>query len=67
VLQLIGLIIAVYAVCRLAQAPLVMVIQGKTWEGLPFSTRFTIVVAVSSAGAFIIALLTLLLLSVRVS
>lgn len=61
-LQIIGLIVAAYAMARLIQVPLEMSASAEEWLGLPLWVRFMIVAGVSIIGLLVLALLTLLLL-----
>jgi hypothetical protein len=62
VLQIIGLIVAVYALVRLAQVPVEMTVGKETWLGFPFQVRFLAVAGASGIGIAILLLLTLALL-----
>ena len=61
-LQLIGLIVAVYAMVRVVQVPIEMTATKDEWLGLPFKTRFFILAGVSAFGLFCLGILTILLL-----
>lgn len=61
-LQIIGLIVAVYAIVRVIQVPIEMTATKDEWLGLPFKTRFFILAGISGAGLMALAFLTLLLL-----
>ena len=62
-LQIIGLIVAVYAICRLALVAFEMT-EGTSgvWKGLPFMTRFIIVAVISGIGVLTLVVLTACLL-----
>ncbi len=62
-LQIIGLIIAVYAMVRLIQVPIEMSAVKDVWLGMPFLVRFLILAAVSGFGFLVLGVLTLLLLT----
>lgn len=62
-LQIIGLIVAVYAAARLAQVPVEMTARKEEWLGTPFALRFWYVAVVSLAGLFLLIVLTLFLLT----
>lgn len=61
-LQIIGLIVAVYAMVRVIQVPIEMTATKDEWLGLPFKTRFFILAGISGAGLIALGFLTLLLL-----
>lgn len=62
-LQVIGLIVAVYAMVRVVQVPIEMTAGREEWLGLPFKTRFFILAGISAGGFFLLGILTLLLLA----
>lgn len=62
-LQVIGLIVAVYAMVRVIQVPIEMTAGREEWLGLPFKIRFFILTGVSAAGLFVLGILTLMLLA----
>ncbi len=61
-LQIIGLIVAVYAMVRLIQVPIEMTGAKEELIGLTFKVRFFIVAAMSAFGFLILGILTLILL-----
>lgn len=61
-LQIIGLIVAVYAMVRVVQVPIEMTATREEWLGIPFKVRFFILSGISLAGLMALGLLTLLLL-----
>lgn len=67
-IQIIGLIIAVYAIMRLIQVPFEIMRDGDSrsagekWSGLPFLIRFIVVASASWLGILVLLILTLLLL-----
>jgi len=62
-LQIIGLIVAVYAMIRLVQVPIEMSAGKEDWLGTPFKLRFFILAGASGLGLFAIGILTLMLLA----
>jgi len=62
-LQVIGLIVAVYAMVRVVQVPIEMTANREEWLGLPFRTRFFILAGISAVGLLLLGILTLLLLA----
>lgn len=62
-LQIIGLIVAVYAMVRVIQVPIEMTATKDEWLGLPFKVRFFILAGISGAGLMALGFLTLLLLA----
>lgn len=62
-LQIVGLIVAAYALCRLAQVPFEMSGAKEEWLGAPLMVRWIIVATVSGLGILAIAALTLMLLA----
>ena len=62
-LQVIGLIVAVYTMIRLVQVPVEMSAAKEDWLGMPFKLRFFILAGASGLGLFAIGILTLLLLA----
>ena len=62
-LQVIGLIIAVYAMVRVVQVPIEMTATKEVWLGLPFQVRFFILAGISAGGLFLLLILTLMLLA----
>lgn len=62
-LQVIGLIVAVYAMVRVVQVPIEMTAGREEWLGLPFNVRFFILAGVSAAGLLVLGILTLMLLA----
>ena len=62
-LQVIGLIVAVYAMVRVVQVPIEMTAAREEWLGLPFKLRFFILAGISAGGLFLLGILTLLLLA----
>ena len=61
-LQVIGLIVAVYAMIRVVQVPIEMTATKEEWLGVPFKVRFFVLSAISLAGLMALGLLTLILL-----
>jgi hypothetical protein len=63
-IPIIGCIVAVYAICRLAQVAFEITREpdAKTWGGLPFVFRFVIIIGISTGGIVILLGLTVLLL-----
>jgi hypothetical protein len=63
-LQIIGFIVAVYAICRLAQVAFELTNSNgdRLWNGLPFSTRFIVVASISGVGILILGALSMCLL-----
>ena len=62
-LQVIGLIVAVYAMIRVVQVPIEMTATKEEWLGLPFKLRFFILSGISGIGLLVLGILTLLLLA----
>lgn len=62
-LQVIGLIVAVYAMVRVVQVPIEMTSTKEEWLGLPFTVRFFILAGISAAGLLVLGILTLMLLA----
>ena len=62
-LQVIGLIVAVYAMVRVVQVPIEMTANREEWLGLPFMARFYILAGISALGLLLLGILTLLLLA----
>ena len=62
ILKIIGLIIAVYAMCRLAQVTFELSEGSNYWKGMPYIARFSVVMSVSVVGLAAIGMLTLMLL-----
>ncbi len=62
-LQVIGLIVAVYAMVRVVQVPIEMTATKEEWLGLPFKVRFFILAGVSAGGLLVLGILTLVLLA----
>ena len=62
-LQVIGLIVAVYAMVRVIQVPIEMTANKEEWLGLPFTVRFFILAGVSAGGLLVLGILTLMLLA----
>ncbi|WP_020470881.1 hypothetical protein [Zavarzinella formosa] len=60
--QVIGLIIAVYAMIRMIQIPIEMTAGREDWLGMPFKIRFFIIAGVSGMGLLVLGILTILLL-----
>jgi hypothetical protein len=61
-IQVIGLIIAVYAITRLIQVPLELFTSSDALPALPVVVRLSIVAGISIIGLLFLGLLTLLLL-----
>lgn len=61
-IPIIGLIVAVYAVVRLLQAPIEMSAGKEDWFGTPFQARFLVLTGLSVMGMMAILFLSLLLL-----
>lgn len=61
-LQVIGLIVAVYAMIRVVQVPIEMTATKEEWLGMPFKVRFIILTAISVCGLFLLGILTIILL-----
>jgi len=61
-LQVIGLIVAVYAMIRVIQIPIEMTATQDQWLGLPFNVRLFILAGISGLGLLILGVLTLMLL-----
>ncbi len=62
-LQVIGLIVAVYAMIRVLQVPIEMTATKEEWLGFPFNVRFFILAGISLVGLMVLGLLTLILLA----
>lgn len=61
-LVIIGLIVAVYALCRLAQVVFEMTAESQdSWKGPPFPARFLIVAVISAIGITFLLVLTFIL------
>jgi len=65
-LQIIGLIVAVYAIARIVQVPLEMTATKDVWLGMPHFARVAIVFGVSVIALAFLLLLTMMLLFVGV-
>jgi hypothetical protein len=61
-IQVIGLLIAVYAMARMIQVPIEMTGAKETYLGLPLWGRLAIVAGVSIAAVVVLGVLTLMLL-----
>lgn len=61
-LQIIGLIVAIYAMARIVQIPLEMTARHDDFMGVPFMTRFFVVAGISVLALGFLGLLTLALL-----
>lgn len=61
-LQVIGLIVAVYAIVRVLQVPIEMTATKEIWLGMPFMVRFIILTAISGGGLLVLGILSLMLL-----
>lgn len=62
-IQVIGLIIAVYALVRFIQVPIEMTSGHEQWLGIPFLARVIVVAGLSVLGFLAIAVLALILLT----
>jgi hypothetical protein len=58
----IGLIVAMYAICRLVQVPIEATARQEKWLGLPLLPRWVALATVSVVGIMVIGLLALVLL-----
>lgn len=61
--QLIGLIIAAYALVRLVQVVFELSDGYGPWKGIPFLVRFICVCAMSALGIMVIGVLAMMLLA----
>jgi|GEM_PF-5900900 len=62
-IKIIGLMVASYALARMAQVPIEMSGAKDVWLGLPFQVRFFILAGISAFAFLVIGILTLLLLA----
>lgn len=61
-LQIIGLIVVIYAMARMVHIPIEMSGSKEVWLGLPFLVRFFILAGISAFAFLVLGILTLMLL-----